>query len=785
MKKRFVVALTIIMILVFALGSLVGCDEIFKRNEERDAKQIVATVTYGNQVAYVTKGELAASFNAYAYSYVYYYGMTYQQAADYILKSLAQRELLVLFAKEYVLGEYVKQRLLPEGSTPEETEIEALLTRSEINKAIETTNHDMLHSLASIMDGLFADDAYNEGTVEDEEKVEITEPVKVKFETFDGSAVETQKIQKGTKADEPNAPTLANKSFYGWYTQDGSESGEYGEKFDFDTKVEGDITLYAKWVDYRAPRAEMPEEAEEDDYDADNNDPSIVLEAKFFDEAFINDIKNKNEELDELESNIPDEDFAQYVDRGIAKLKENLKANFREYDYYLESQMKTLLVEKLERYVGNLVSVEKEAVEARFAKLVQDNRETFGGSDTAFASALSSARATTYFHKVTVDENNSGYGYVVNILLKMSQEDVDYLTDMVNAGNIDKEIILAERDRLVANMMISVSNPDYDADAEVDYNGDGTVDSLDKDIAEKMVDPMTDPSNPYNVEGTKYNANNDDNAYNNLVKFGKNEADEWEITYGAKECPTMAYLLREVPAFSDANGTVIGIVDQIYNSFESVKQAVADGEMTHVESIYWLNQVATAWVYLVGDDTGMTTESSNNGGLGYLITPDGEDSNYLENFTTLARGIIKNGTGAYSVDGTATEGNFYTIADSFIESGSTSNAYAGIFVLLCSYKAWDNTAYGIVENEDGTFSEELVTLETDADGAGVLPMNYIVSYGKTLEDCVTVGEQVKAGLEAGMKSDKYTQIANEFGIVNTKNIQYNEKVYKSLWKDLD
>ena len=777
MKKRLVIALTLIMVLVFALGSLVGCDEIFKRNEERDAKQIVATVTYNGQTAYVTKGELTASFNAYAYSYVYYYGMTYQQAADYILKSLAQRELLVLFAKEYILAEYIKMGKLPAGTTLETIKTEDLLTRSEINKAIENTNHDMLHSLASIMDGLFTDDAYNEGKEEvEEEEVEITDPVKVKFESFDGTAVETQKIQKGTKADEPKAPTLANKSFYGWYTQDGSESGEYGEKFDFDTKVESDITLYAKWVDYRAPRAEKPEEAEEDDYDADNDDESIVIEAKFFDEEFINKIKSKEEELDELESNIADADFNQYVDRGIAKLKENLKSNFRDYDYYLESQMKTLLVEKLERYVGKLVSVEKEAVEARFAKLVSDNRETFGGKDSSFASALSSARATTYFHQVTVDENNSGYGYVVNILLKMDQENIDELVRLVNQGT-PTENILAIRDKMIGEMMVSVSNPDYDADADVDYNQDGNVDSLDKDIAEEMVDPMTDPTNPYNQAGTTYNVDND---YTSLVKFGKNEDGEWEITYGAVECPTMAYLLDKVPALG-ANG----IVEQIYNSLESVKQAVADGELSQVESIYWLNQVATAWVYLVGDDTGMTTTSSNNGGLGYLITPEGEDSNYLENFTDLARGIIKNGIGSYSIDGTATKDNFYTIADSFIESGNTSNAYAGIFVLLCSYKAWDDTAYGIVENEDGTLSAEPIVLTANEDGTGILPMNYIVSYGKTLEDCVTVGEQVKSDLEAGMKSDKYTQVANEFGLVNTENIQYNEDVYKSLWKDLE
>ena len=291
-----------------------------------------------------------------------------------------------------------------------------------------------------------------------------------------------------------------------------------------------------------------------------------------------------------------------------------------------------------------------------------------------------------------------------------------------------------------------------------------------------MVDPMTDPSNPYNVAGTKYNTDND---YTALVKFGKNEEGEWEITYGAKECPTMAYLLDKVPALG-ANG----IVEQIYNSLESVKQAVADGEMTHVESIYWLNKVATAWVYLVGDDTGMTTESSNNGGLGYLITPEGEDTTYLEDFTTLARGIIKNGIGSYSIDGTATEGNFYTIADSFIENRNTSNAYAGIFVLLCSYKAWDNTAYGIVENEDGTLSEQLVTLTTAEDGSGVLPMNYIVSYGKTLEDCVTIEEQIRTALEDGKKSDKYSQVANEFGVANTDNIVYHEDIYKSLWKDL-
>jgi uncharacterized repeat protein (TIGR02543 family) len=778
MKKRLAITLALVLILVFALGAFVGCDEIFKRNDERDANQIVATVTYGNQIGHVTKGELAASFNAYAYSYVYYYGLTYEQAADYIVKSLAQRELLVLFAKEYILEEYVKQGWLPAGSVPELTEIEDLLTRSEINHAIEHTNEDLLSSLGTIIDGLFTDDTYNEGkNNESEEKVEVTDPVKVKFDTLGGSAVEDQKIQKGTKATEPTAPTKANFSFYGWYTQDGSESGDYGTKFDFDTAVNETITLYAKWVEYRAPRATKPEEEkDEHDFDADNNDPSIEIEAKFFDAAYVARIKSKDVELT-LESNIDDEDFENYVDRGIAKLQENLKSNFRDYDYYLENQMKTLLVEKLERYVGKLVEVEQAEVEERFAKLVDANREAFGVSDTAFSSALTSALTTTYFHKTTVDTNNSGYGFVVNILLKLNKEDTDYLADLVNAGNLPTENILAIRDQKINAMMVTVSNPDYDPNEDVDYNLDGVVDSLDKEIAKEMVDPMTDETNPYNQANTAYNQNND---YNNLVKFGKNADGEWEITYGAVECPTMAYLITEVPALG-ANG----VVEQIYNSFETVKGYVTTGEMTHVEGIYWLNQVATAWVYLVGDDSGMTSTQSNNGGLGYLITPDGEDSSYLDEFTELARGLIKNGIGSYSIDGTATKDNFYTVADSFIEGRNTQNAYAGIFVLLCSYKAWDDTAYTVVENADGTYSEQLVTLTQNADGSGVLPMGYVVSYGKTLEDCVTVGEQVATNLEDGMKADRYNQVANAFGIEYTKNIVYNTKVYKSLWKDLD
>lgn len=780
MKKRLIVALALVLVLVFTVGVLTGCDEIFKKNDERDLMQVVATVSYKNQTASVTKGEMTASFNSYAYYYTYYYGMTYKEAADYIVKSLAQRELLVLFAKEYVTEAYVKAGKLPAGSVPELVTLRQLLTRSEYNKAIDETNNDLLTSLASTVASLYTEKKYNTAEVDKDETVdENAETVKIKFNSQGGSDVATLELKSGQKATEPTAPTYSGYSFYGWYTDKACT-----EKFDFDTAVTSSFTLYAKWTEYRAPRTEMPEVTEEEDYDADDDSESITDKDKFFTDAYINKIKSKEIEL-ETEVEITDDEFAQYVSDGIAQLKKNLASNFRDYEYYLENEMKTLVISKLERLIGKDVNVTDADVNARFARLVAENKEAFSASDTAFSSALTSALATTYFHKVTVDTNNSGYGFVVNILLKMEQADVDGLVADVTSGNFKtdagKSVLTTIRDQKLRSLIVHVSNPDYDAEAKIDYNGDGKVDDEDK-----LVDPMTDPANPYNgVSGTldtKYQKEGGNN-YNSILSFGKNADGEWEITYNVSECPSMAYMLNTVPAFT--TGAQTGIVDQIYASFEQVKAAVAAGELSHVESIYWLRAIATAWVYLVGDDSGMTTTDSNNNGLGYLITPDGEDSSYLDNFTTLARNLIKNGTGAYSVDGTMTEGNFYTFADSFIESGTTTNAYAGIFILLCSYKTWDNNSYTIVENE-GVYAEGAkVTLAANADGSGTLPLDYIVTYGKTLEDCVTVGEQIATDLDTGMKQDAYNLVANNFGIKYSGSIQYNEKIYKSLWKDLD
>ena len=95
MKKKLIVATAIVLLLAMSVTMFAGCDEIFKKNDKRDAQQVVASVSYdsekfGTLTDNVYKYELASSFNSYAYYYVNYYGMTYEAAAKNIAQSLAQ-----------------------------------------------------------------------------------------------------------------------------------------------------------------------------------------------------------------------------------------------------------------------------------------------------------------------------------------------------------------------------------------------------------------------------------------------------------------------------------------------------------------------------------------------------------------------------------------------------------------------------------------------------------------------------------------------------------------------
>lgn len=788
MKKKLIIATAIVMILAICTTLLVGCDEIFKKNDKRDALQVVATVNYNGQSANVYKFELATTFNNYAYMYVNYYGMTYEAAANYLAQSLAQQRLLTLFAKEQVA------KLKGLDSVPEN--IADLLSDSEKNKAVEDSNESMLKTLISLVESLITEDNANSGTGSSsgkKEEVEVTDPVTVRFETNGGGTIDKQKIQKGTTATEPDAPTKTGYTFYGWYT----DAEFSGEEFDFDTTVSESMTLYAKWEKHLDARTERPAVEEEDDYDPDKD--GVEISERFFSDTYKAKLLDDSSEDSLFTTKFLEADFAEnvivsdgetlvstlkdYINEGLSQFEKNLKNSLYKdtveecYDYYLNSQMSSLLVEKLKRMVGESVTVSDEEISKSFDSALAQNKETFAGSSANYESALKSSLATTYYHPT----EDQGYGFVINILLKLDEDSLKELTDMITANPSNTEAILVRRNQLIADMEINVSNPNYKADSTIEDKDGNTV---------EVRDAMTDARNPYTTAG-KTAENPYDNSYEYEVSEGNHANDyskilsfekvdgEYQIVFKATQHPAMAYLLEKVPAF-DKDGKV-GIIHQIHNSLNQVKQAVADGELTKAEGVYWLREVATTWLYLVGDDSGAVSKDSNNNGLGYIVTPEGKDSSFLEDFTSYARALIAQGTGSYSV-GTVENSMFtydsatcsfsgdqkaFAVADSFIKSKSTSNAYAGVFVLLNSCTVWDGTTY------DGTLPAD-----------GVLPMDYIVAYAKKQADVKTVRDNILETLTEAKKTDAYNALVNNMANNNKDSIKYNDKVIKQLWKDL-
>lgn len=789
MKKKLIVATALVLVFAISMTLFVGCDEIFKKNDKRDAQQVVASVTYngefGKQTENVYKFELASSFNAYAYYYVNYYGMTYEAAANSLAQSLAQQKLLVLFAKEKVA------KLEGKNSLP--ANIEELLSAAERNKAIEDTNKSLLDSLVSTVESLVTEDNANTTTSDnkkDTTETKVTDPVYVRFESNGGSAVEKQKVQKGSVATEPDDPTKSGYTFYGWY----ADENFTGKEFDFEkTAVSETMTLYAKWVEHVSPRTELPEVEEEDDYDPDSTE-DVKLADRFFSDGYKAQLLDDATEDSLFNTKFLEADFVDniivdggktlvsvlkdYINEGLSKMESNLKKNLYKdnvedcYNYYLDSQHQSLLVARLKRMIGNSAQVTEQEIKEEFEAQVAKNKETFAGSDSSYESALTSTLNKTYYHP----EADQGYGFVINVLFKLDSESMKTLNAMAKNDPTNVEAILLTRNRLIADMTAYVSNPKYDSTAVVE-DADG------KKI--ELRDPMTDAKNPYNNVGgnqdTSYQVEGGNN-YNQIVEFKKVDG-VYQIVYNATEHPAMAYLSNKVSVF-DKDGQT-GLIHQIHNSLKQVK----DANLSKEETVYWLREVATKWAYLVSDDPGATSKDSNNNGLGYLVSPEGKDSSFLADFTDYARSLITAGTGSFAngdvttdmFNGTLTaDGQFagnnkaFVVADSLVngEEKATANdkAYAGVFVLLNSYTVYD------ANNIKTGSSQTLVD--------GKLPMDYVMTFAKNADDVKTLHDVIHDTILEAKKNDLYNSEVNTMVASHKDGIEYFDKVIKQLYKDL-
>ena len=97
----------------------------------------------------------------------------------------------------------------------------------------------ILYRYDTKLDGEASDDATKEETEDKEDAEEFTVTFDLNYGDEDAEKVT---VDEGDTVDKPDNPSRSRYKFLGWYTK---ASG--GEKFDFDTKITEDITLYAHW----------------------------------------------------------------------------------------------------------------------------------------------------------------------------------------------------------------------------------------------------------------------------------------------------------------------------------------------------------------------------------------------------------------------------------------------------------------------------------------------------------------------------------------------------------
>lgn len=302
-----------------------------------------------------------------------------------------------------------------------------------------------------------------------------------------------------------------------------------------------------------------------------------------------------------------------------------------------------------------------------------------------------------------------GYGYVFNILFKFSDEQSTELKNFT-AGQPDKTIVEKYRAQLANKIEVMKSNPDYDPD----------------EVCEECEKAQKD--------------NNDPNKYCTKEK-----------------CNARPY---EV----DSEGNI-----KKYNVMDVINELTA--KLDAATSFEAKREIATQYVYMVNDDTGMYNTSSNNaitaGGNGYLITPKGKKSSFVAEFTTLGRALIN---GESDIEGVAYDelkNKGYDI------NGKGLGAYGwcvtdyGIHFMFVSYIPYDATK---VEKENE------------------IPLKYIVYYGREDDENdknKTLRDVIVQDLKSKNTEARY-QIAAQNAIAANKDnsISRNKKAWEKTVKEL-
>lgn len=435
---------------------------------------------------------------------------------------------------------------------------------------------------------------------------------------------------------------------------------------DEDTDDDTDTTDDEDLLDARQQKTEESEE-EDTEYkeNADIDSEQAMLE--YFENLYgvdlgdnVNDAYFFNYVNELIKKEINNKDKYDNMKAALKTLRESLEEQYADYDYFLVQQMQSFIVDKYQDQIGEELDSVKvnENVTIRYDKQVATDIKAYVSNDD-YKSALDNG---TY----TYAAPSKDYVQVKSILLSFSDKQLEAIEQIAKLYVQDENIAKAYRDAIATGFVgdlnkedievfaklgidVNVSNPDYDPDED------------------ELKDAYTDAS----VEGK-------DNAYAN---------------------PAVSYLT-----------VLYAMAEDIQSKVDLAVKYAEDNNMSDLEKYlvkeYASKQAFNDWIYLVNDDSGMFSSDS------YLVTPEGEATTYVEEYTVLARALTSAGVGAMAI-------NDYSV-DATSETGTAN--YAGTTEILKSangaYTIYKKTMESSVGEGEDNISADVYTMVT-ANGAEI------------------------------------------------------------------
>lgn len=642
-KKLLVILLTLVLAVTMIVATACNDSGMIVKNQERNFSQVTASVTYADRAAQVDKLDLNATINNFVYQYYSYYQQgylsqtQYQSVLDNIATSYKQANESLAETEAYTLKclDELYKRVQSSGTAEEKAaaaaantagkafntadrikEIESVLSLKDRIAAVEAYNEEMQTGFDSYREAYekeMANAAVTNKSTDNIKELSITAPAKTVYEV--GESINLNGLEVSVVYNDGTTLALERSEFTvtGFSSESVTDSQEVTVTFG-NTTATFDVQIIAA----KPNRPAMPKDEEEEEKTEIPELFEVSLEKQIADAKAAGD-----------------DTLYKTLKEAKRRFEKQMSTNYRTYEYYYLSKLKTQAVTAYEEIVGKAATTTSAEIQAEYQKNMESQKQALLLGSTTYSSVVEGTGV-----KTQIVHENDQYFYVQNLLFKIT-DDLQAKYDAFEKEKVaNKDALEAYLNSLIDQTGVYVSNVEYDKDAECEDEECTCVACQ-------------------NYKGETPGECTDENC-------------------PCVKCPNKRFITAEFAEENgltlNANGTinVQDMIGAIYNDLGTVGSTdEARAEML---------EKFKKWVYMCNDDEGFFT-TLTDGKLGYGLSMT--DSSYVENFTALSRAL------AY---GTAAEKAEWHIVGEGVGSYGWCYTNYGIHIVMLSGYALEDAA---------------------------------------------------------------------------------------------